>query len=263
MAKFREDAVVFSQKRIATGIYSMWIKTDKIAKEASAGQFINIYCKDGSRILPRPISICEIDKANKMLRIVYRVVGAGTCEFALYNDNDIITIMGPLGNGFPQKSATSLLIGGGIGIPPMVQLAKELGEGMSDNDKSKQIQIVCGYRNELFLNGELLNAGSLYIATEDGSVGIKGTVIDAIKANDIKAGVIYACGPMPMLRAVKEYAAEKGVEAWLSLEERMACGIGACLGCVCKTKEKDFYTHVNNTRVCANGPVFSAEEVEI
>lgn len=257
MAKFREKAVVAEQKKIAEGVYSMWIETDKISGEAYPGQFINIYCHDGSRILPRPISICEIDSGRKMIRIVYRVVGAGTEEFATYSSGDSITIMGPLGNGFPTDkcSGSALLIGGGIGIPPMVELAKQLS-GVS-------VQIVAGYRDEIFLNDELSSAGSLYIATDDGSIGTKGTVIDAIEANNISADAIYACGPMPMLRAVKKYAAEHNIEAWISLEERMACGIGACLGCVCRTAEKNSHTHVNNTRVCLDGPVFRAEEVEI
>ena len=265
MAKFRETAVVASQKSIAAGIYSMWIRTDKIAGEACPGQFINIYCKDGSRILPRPISICEIDRANKMIRIVYRVVGSGTCEFAMYNDGDSITIMGPLGNGFNMKPKKAILIGGGIGIPPMLELAKELNGVMQDKCENvkENIQVVAGYKSELFLTEELSGAGKLYISTEDGSTGTKGTVIDAINENNLDAEIIYACGPMPMLRAVKQYAEENGIEAWISLEERMACGIGACLGCVCKTKEKDFHTHVNNSRVCLSGPVFNAEEVEI
>ena len=104
---------------------------------------------------------------------------------------------------------------------------------------------------------------SLYIATEDGSCGTKGTVIDAIKDKGIQGDVIYACGPTPMLRAIKEYAMEKGIECQLSLEERMACGIGACLACVCKSKDKDAHSNVNNKRICKDGPVFLAEEVEL
>ena len=121
-----------------------------------------------------------------------------------------------------------------------------------------------GYRDSsLFLQKELANYGEVFVATEDGSVGTKGNILDAIKANSLSAEVIYACGPMPMLRAIKAYAAEKGILAYLSLEERMACGVGACLGCVCKTSKVDQHSHVNNARICTDGPVCEAKEVEI
>lgn len=102
----------------------------------------------------------------------------------------------------------------------------------------------------------------MYVATEDGSYGTEGNVLDAIKENGLDAEIIYACGPTPMLKAIKEYAIANGIECWLSLEEKMACGIGACLACVCKSKEKDSHSNVNNKRVCKEGPVFRAEEVE-
>ena len=252
----KEKAVVVSQEYIGTGIYSMVIKT-KAADSAVAGQFVSIYCKDKTKLLPRPISICEIDKENGTIRIVYRVVGGGTEEMSGYKSGDGIELIGPLGNGFMKReNKKAILIGGGIGIPPMVGLAEAL------KDKA-EVQIVAGYRDELFLTKELQENGSLYIATEDGSCGTKGTVIDAIKDKGIQGDVIYACGPTPMLRAIKEYAMEKGIECQLSLEERMACGIGACLACVCKSKDKDAHSNVNNKRICKDGPVFLAEEVEL
>lgn len=251
--KFHETAVILSQDTLATGVYSMWIKTKKITTVSKPGQFISVYCKDGSRLLPRPISICEIDKEKSAIRIVYRILGKGTEEFATYQIGDEIRILGPLGNGFPITDKNAILIGGGIGIPPMVELAKTL---------KGEKHIVAGYRDEIFLQEDLKKYGALFIATEDGSHGIKGTVIDAIKANELNASVIYACGPIPMLKAVKAYAMENHIEAWLSLEEKMACGIGACLACVCKSKEKDEHTNVHNKRVCKEGPVFLATEVE-
>ena len=255
--KIKEKAVVISQEEISLDIYSMWIQTN-VAKNAKPGQFVSLYCNDTSRILPRPISICEIDKDKNRIRLVYRVVGKGTNEFSKYHAGAEVEVMGPLGNGFPMERAQgkkALLIGGGIGIPPMVELAKQL--------KAKEKECVAGYRNLLFLDEELKAYTGFYPATEDGSVGVKGTVIDAIKENKIEADVIYACGPAPMLRAVKEYAKEHEIEAWISMEEKMACGIGACLACVCKTKEKDAHTNVNNARICKEGPVFNAEEVEL
>lgn len=251
--KFEEVAVIMSQEKIGEGVYSMWLRTDKVAEYAKAGQFVSVYCNDGSRLLPRPISICEIDKENQALRLVYRVAGKGTDEFSTMKEGENLRILGPLGNGFTKKDKKAFLIGGGIGIPPMLQLAKEL-----DCEK----QIVLGYRDELFLLDDFKGQGEIYIATEDGSAGTKGNVIDAIRENGLTADVIYACGPTPMLRALKAYAAENNIECWISMEERMACGIGACLACVCKSKEKDHHTNVNNKRICKEGPVFLAEEVE-
>lgn len=253
--KFKENAVIISQEEIAPGIFSMWLKTEQIAQHAKAGQFISIYCEDGSRMLPRPISICEIDKNDGALHLVYRVAGKGTQEFSEKNTGMELSVLGPLGNGFPLKSKKAFLIGGGIGIPPILELAKQL-----DCEK----QIVLGYRNsDMFLLDEFKKYGSVYIATEDGSYGSKGNVLDAIRENDLEADIIYACGPTPMLRALKEYAAEKQMECWISMEEKMACGIGACLACVCKSKEVDAHTNVHNKRVCKEGPVFRAEEVEL
>lgn len=253
--KFKENAVIISQEEIAPGIFSMWLKTEQIAQHAKAGQFISIYCEDGSRMLPRPISICEIDKNDGALHLVYRVAGKGTQEFSEKNTGMELSVLGPLGNGFPLKSKKAFLIGGGIGIPPILELAKQL-----DCEK----KIVLGYRNsDMFLLDEFKKYGSVYIATEDGSYGSKGNVLDAIRENDLEADIIYACGPTPMLRALKEYAAEKQMECWISMEEKMACGIGACLACVCKSKEVDAHTNVHNKRVCKEGPVFRAEEVEL
>lgn len=256
--KFQENVRVISQEKIATGIYSMWVESKNMANEAKPGQFLSIYCNDGSRILPRPISICEVDKEKGALRIVYRVVGKGTNEFSAFNSGDVTQVVGPLGNGFMLKEQTALLIAGGIGIPPMVETAKAL------NTMGVKVYIAAGYRNnEIFLREELEKYGELFIATEDGSVGTKGNVIDCIKENNIKADIIYSCGPTPMLRAIKSYAIENNIVCEISLEEKMACGIGACLACVCKSKEVDDHSHVHNKRICADGPVFYAEEVEL
>lgn len=261
--KKKESAVILSQRSIAAGIFDMWIETS-LAGSAKPGQFICIYPKDKSTLLPRPISICEISGDNTSLRIVYRLAGQGTREFSGYREGDRIEIMGTLGNGFPVREAMGkkvFLIGGGIGIPPLLQLAKEIS---ADNYLPSKMYIMAGYRNkELFLDKDLEQYGKLYIATEDGSVGTQGNVLNAIVENELQGEVIFACGPMPMLRAVKAYASEKGIKAYISLEEHMACGVGACLGCVVKTKETDPHSHVKNARICTEGPVFDAQEVEI
>lgn len=255
--KYKELAVIIEQKKIAADIYSMWLEARQIAAEAVPGQFLSIYCNDASRMLPRPISICEIDREQGRLRIVYRVVGKGTEEFSAYQAGDALNIVGPLGNGYPLDKGyrEALLIGGGVGIPPLVELSRTL---------AGEKQIVVGYRDsDLFLKEDLEKNGRVYIATEDGSVGTKGNVLDAIRENALTADAIFACGPTPMLRALKAYAKEQGMDCYLSLEERMACGVGACLGCVCKSMDVDGYTHVKNKRVCKDGPVFAAEEIEI
>lgn len=251
--KTKETAIIISQKELQPGIFDMWLRTEKIAEEAKAGQFVSVYCKDGSRILPRPISICEIDKTEGAIRLVYRTAGKGTEEFSKMRTGMQLQLVGPLGNGFPKKEKKAFLIGGGIGIPPMLELAKEL---------NCEKQIILGYRNETFLLDDLKAQGSVYIATEDGSAGTKGNVLDAIRENGLDADIIYACGPLPMLRAIKEYAAKEQIECWISMEERMACGIGACLACVCKSKERDEHSNVKNKRICKEGPVFCAKEVE-
>lgn len=254
--KKKERALVLSQEKLATDIYSMWLEVS-FAEDTKAGQFVSLYCRDKSRLLPRPISVCEIDAANRRIRLVYRIAGEGTREFSKLVCGDSIDLLGPLGEGFPTenfKDKTVMLIGGGIGIPPMVETAKRLD--------AKKV-LVCGYRSELFLEKELEACGDFYPATEDGSCGSKGTVIDAIKENDLSADVIMACGPSPMLAAVKEFAKSREIPCYISMEERMACGIGACLACVCKSKEADEHTHVKNKRICKDGPVFLAEEIDL
>ena len=258
MAKLKMKSTVIEQKMIADGICSMWLDAKEIAVQAKPGQFISVYSNDKSRVLPRPISICEIDREKGTLRIVYRVVGKGTEEFSKAEAGDSFEILGPLGNGFPIEEAKGkkvLMIGGGMCVPPMLQTAKEIeGEAI----------IVSGYRNQdLFLKEELESAGTLFIATEDGSVGTKGNVVDAIRENQIEADMMFACGPKPMLRALKDYALEKGIPCWISMEEKMACGIGACLACVCQSKDVDSHSHVHNKRICKDGPVFLSTEVEL
>ena len=250
--KQKEKALILSQEPLASDVYSMWIKTDNVAANVKPGQFIAVYSKDGSRILPRPISICEVGEGK--IRIVYRVVGKGTDEFSRLQADDYVEIMGHLGNGYTLQDKKAILIAGGIGIPPMLELAKQL---------KCEKQVVLGYRDELFLNKEFEPYANVTIATENGSYGTKGNVLDAIRENAITGDVIYACGPTPMLRAIKQYALDNDIEAYVSLEEKMACGIGACLACVCKSKEVDEHTHVHNKRICKDGPVFNVKEVEL
>lgn len=252
----KEKAVIIRQEEVSEGIYSMWINTP-YASDAKAGQFVNLFCDDESRLMPRPISICEIDRERSSLRLVYRVSGEGTREFSRYTSGHEIDMIGPLGNGFPidipEKDV--MIIGGGIGIPPMLQLAKEF---------PKSCKIVLGYQNFPFLMKEFEKTGSkVYVATESGKYGFKGNVIGAIMQNYLTAGVIYACGPAGMLRAVKKFAEVRKVPCYVSMEERMACGVGACLGCTVDTIDVNDHLNVKKARVCKDGPVFNAAEVII
>ncbi len=260
--KIRETAKIISQECLCDGVYSMWLATG-ISKYAEAGQFVSVYSNSDARLLPRPISICETDTGENEgnIRLVYRIAGAGTKEFSEMEAGDTLDVMGPLGNGFLTAAKESihpetkaLLIGGGIGIPPMLELAKRL---------ACNVTIVSGYRSksEMFLTKELEDAGRLFVATDDGSFGTAGNVIDAIKENGISADIIFACGPKPMLKGVEVYSEERGIPAYVSMEERMACGVGACLGCICASTVTDDHSKVKNKRVCADGPVFSASEV--
>ena len=237
--KFEEIAVVVDQNALGSGIYDLTLKTKNIAKAAKAGQFVSVYSNDRSKLLPRPISLCGIDRDEDTIRLVYRVTGenTGTEEFSKLVMGDRIRILGPLGNGFTVESGKkAFLIGGGIGVPPMLQLAKDINAGVVQTSgavdtntqekgqtEEKQINghgkkicdmnIIMGYRDEnTFLLDEFKEQADSFVATEDGSVGTKGNVIDAIKENGLEADVIYACGPMPMLRALKAYAMEHDME---------------------------------------------------
>ena len=255
MSKKQVMAEIIRHTSLSDGIFDMTLKAEEIAKEAKAGQFISVYLNNKSQFLPRPISICGIDKEAGTLRIVYRTVGDGTKELFDYKEGGGGGGGGPGGGGFTQKDKKAILIGGGIGIPPMLELMKQL-----DCDKTA----VLGYRDsDMFLKDEFEAVGDVVISTEDGSFGTKGNVIDAIKEQGGEGSIIYACGPTPMLRGSIAYAEEMGSEAQISMEERMACGIGACLACVCKSKEKDAHSNVHNKRICKEGPVFLYTEVEI
>ena len=256
----KTDTLILENIQLVEGIYSIWLEAPQIASKACPGQFVSVYCKSAERLLPRPISLCEIDAALGRIRLVYRAAGEGTKELSKCVSGSSIAVMGPLGNGYitekmsPDKHA--LLFGGGIGIPPLLALAASL--------KCEKTAVL-GYRDsQTFLKDEFEACGCrVLIATDDGSIGVKGNVIDAAKEHSLKGSMVFSCGPVQMQRGVKLYTKELGVPAQLSLEERMACGIGACLACVCQSKEVDGHSYVHNKRVCKDGPVFWAEEIEL
>lgn len=254
--KVNELAEILENVNLATDIFSMTIKTGA-AEYAIPGQFMSLYLDDASRKLPRPISICGIDKGNGTIRMVYRIAGEGTKQLSQMLAGDKIKVLGPLGNGFSDidKYENPMVVGGGIGIPPMLGLAKAL---------PKNVMAVLGYRSdETFLSEEFIDCADTYLASDDGSVGVHGTVVDAIKEYDLKPDVIFACGPKPMLKGLAALASEMGILCYISMEEKMACGIGACLGCVCQSTEVDDHSKVTNKRICKDGPVFLSTEVQL
>lgn len=262
--KKKTGMIVTDIRFLAEGICSMTLRypDGEAPAEVKPGQFAGLYPNDASMLLPRPISICRWDPARGELRFVFRTAGAGTRSLAAERAGGTVDMLGLLGNGYDLSKLAGrrvLLIGGGIGVPPMLELAAALSK-----EPGTEVTAVMGYRNgDLFLAQEMGEYARLIVATEDGSAGTKGTVLDAVRENGVTADVVCACGPMPMLRAVKKFAHKEGIPAYLSLEERMACGVGACLGCVTKTRETDSHSHVRNARICTEGPVFDAEEVEI
>ena len=262
-----ESLTILESSCLQEGIYSMTLDARAIAQEAEPGQFVCLYTDDQSRLLPRPISICDVDREAGTVRLVYRTVGFGTKEFSGKKAGDAITVLGPIGTGYSKVSEGKeaprrILVGGGIGIPPMLLLAKEWKQA------GYEVIAVLGYRTkETFLLDDMKQYATCYVATDDGSLGTHGTVIDAIRENGLipegaeAETVIAACGPMPMLRGLAGLAAERNVSAYVSLEERMACGVGACLGCITKTKSVDAHSHVHNARICTEGPVFDVREL--
>jgi dihydroorotate dehydrogenase electron transfer subunit len=223
------------------------------------GQFVHI--RIGSFVLRRPISICGIDKEKGTLRIVFEIRGEGTAEIAQLNKGDVVDMLAPLGHGFTVDESFKkvVLIGGGIGTPPMLPLAKAYG------DKAVAIS---GFRNSsaVILQEDFKSAGAeTILCTDDGSSGIHGFVTQPLAELAEKGGIdaVFACGPMGMLKGIAAICKEKGIYCEISLEERMACGIGACLACVCQSTDVDHHSMVKNKRICKDGPVFNATEVDL
>lgn len=256
--KYQEKCELLDKQKLTTDIFKYRIKTDKIAKEAKPGQFLEIRVSDSVEpFLRRPISIYSIVDSNT-IEFIFQVKGNGTKILSEKNIGDKIDILGPLGNGiFEIKDYKKVaIIGGGIGTYPLYEIAKEL------KDKA-EINTYLGFRSKEYVTCEnefQKVSNKLVITTDDGSYGEKGFAIDYLKRYE-KPDVIMACGPLPMLRAVKKYAMEENIPCQVSLEERMGCGIGACLGCAVKTSESTQeapqYKHV-----CKDGPVFNCTEVE-
>ena len=253
--KYTQGQYIIKEKSaIAREIYSFTISCPEVAAAACPGQFVHIRAKGFT--LRRPISICGIDKEKGTLRIVFEIRGEGTAEIAKLNAGDLIDMLAPLGHGFTVNPDFKkvVLIGDGIGTPPMLPLAKAYGD---------RAAAISGFRNAsaVILQEDFRKTGAeTILCTDDGSAGIHGFVTQPFTELAEKGGIdaVYACGPIPMLKGIAAICKEKGIYCEISLEERMACGIGACLGCACRTvrNDEEYFAHV-----CKDGPVFKAEEV--
>jgi len=248
---YHTECTVVSNIELCRNIYEIIVESNEIAETAKPGQFLHIktsHCKEP--LLRRPISISRIYREKGLISLVYQVVGVGTEKLSGLSEGCRIDVLGPLGNGFPIfEDKSCAVIGGGMGVAPLLELAHHL----------RGCDAYLGFKCSPFKAEEYEKACSrVYIATEDGSTGSKGFVTDIIE-NIGRYDVIYTCGPKPMLMRVKEMCRSAGVECYMSVEERMGCGIGACLVCACSIEQTDGSRHY--MKVCTDGPVFRAEEV--
>ena len=234
---------IIENKALTASVYQMRLSGDTSAITAS-GQFVNI--KLEGKFLRRPISVCDCE--NGVLTLVYKVVGKGTEDMSRMKAGDRLDILTGLGNGYDLAPAGDrpLLLGGGVGVPPMYMLAKQL------RAEGKQVSVILGFntKDEIFYEDEFRALGcDVTVATADGSYGVRGFVTSAMEGMDYT--YFYTCGPEPMLKAVYSASATEGQ---FSFEERMGCGFGACMGCSCKTV-------TGYKRICREGPVLRKEEI--
>ncbi|CZQ85814.1 Hypothetical protein Tpal_686 [Trichococcus palustris] len=249
---------VVKQVEIAKDIYELRLKGDLVKEMGAPDQFLHIRVPGNDLLLRRPISIAEIDAENEECVIIYRTEGDGTKIISQLTEGDTLDVLGPLGNGYPidmlKAGDNALLVGGGIGVPPLYELSKQL------HAKGVNVVHCFGFKNkdEVFYEKEFSAFGKVNIATDDGSYAKKGFVTQYFDELDgFVPDAVFACGPKGLLAAASR-AFDPSI-TYLSMEERMACGIGACYGCVCEKKNSTSAS--DNYRVCVDGPVFRAEEI--
>jgi dihydroorotate dehydrogenase electron transfer subunit len=247
---------VIENIRISDGIYSMIFEAPEIAKAAAPGQFVNVKVPfDDSKILRRPISICDIK--DDTVIIAYQVKGTGTAHISELKTGDHIDVIGPLGKGFPVfKDKKAALVGGGIGIFPLLYLKKILIKDSSSD-------CYLGFRNSgcVILDDEFrCGNGSLCISTDNGTAYSPGYITSYFREHAEEYDIVYACGPVEMLKAVKNICESSNILLYMSLEQRMGCGIGACLVCACKVRSGSG-SEFDYKHVCKDGPVFESSEV--
>ncbi|MGD6816242.1 dihydroorotate dehydrogenase electron transfer subunit [Metabacillus sp. 84] len=252
----KENMLVLANREMAKDVFELVLKGKMTEQMNTPGQFVHV--KVSETVVPllrRPISIAKIEKKEQTLTLLYRKGGEGTVLLSKRSPGDLLDVIGPLGNGFPVDSSLSgkrmLLIGGGIGVPPLYELSRRLKAFGAEPVH------VLGFesKDHAFYETDFERLGDTYITTVDGSLGLKGFVTDAISLYDLRFERVYACGPTPMLKAIETLFHDR--EVYLSLEERMGCGIGACFACVCHVPDSPH----GYKKVCSDGPVFRAGEV--
>lgn len=263
---------VGKNETIADRIYHMDLTGDFMGEEFVPGQFVHIKCGEGfDPLLRRPMSVCDINDTKNKMTILYRREGKGTAILSEYTEGKKIDLLAPLGNGFPtdnvKPAQLALLVGGGIGVPPLYYLGRKL------KSIGVKIKSILGFNSaqDVFWQNQFATLGETLVTTVDGSykdtIGRKGLVTDFINKIEIGSSgwdVLYACGPNAMLRAIQNIV-PKDKEAYISMEERMGCGVGACLACVCDAAD-DFVSVTNSKkyrRVCTEGPVFHLHEIKL
>lgn len=246
----KENMIIVSNNVIAKDTVEMVLKNSSISENAIPGQFLHLFVN--GHTLRRPISIADVDKENETVTILFKKLGSGTEELSGYQVGEILNVLGPSGNGFVIETEgihTVLLIGGGIGVPPMYYLGKSLAK------QKINVISVLGFQSKehVFYEEKFQQFSDTFVVTDDGSYGDKGFVTTIIsKVGDFDR--FYSCGPLPMLKAITDKLSDK--EGYISLEERMGCGVGACFACVVPTNSEKGYK-----KICSDGPVFAAGEV--
>ena len=242
---------IIQKKQLSADVFDFTVDAGKLAQAAQPGQFAHIYVP--GKTLRRPVSICGIDRTQDTLRFVFQIRGEGTAQLAALNLGDTFDVLAPLGHGYSlgDTGRKAVFVGGGIGVPPLLEAAKPFGANAT---------VIAGFRNQeaIILKEDFeKNGNKLIVATDDGSFGHHGLVTDCLTNLDFD--LIFACGPTPMLKAVCKIAQQRNVPCQISLEERMACGVGACLGCAVRLRREtgeEYYGHV-----CKDGPVFDSRTV--
>lgn len=256
--QFVENGLVIRHNQMSRDMFEMEFIAPRIAQECTPGQFMHIRStQENFPLLRRPLSLYDVDKRLGSITLLYRVVGKGTALFSRVKPKGYVDVMGPLGRGFSLLADSSaILVGGGVGIAPLLFLAREL------KARDCQVKVLYGVESlpDLVALEKLRSLEvDLLPATMDGSAGFKGTVVDLLekKVNAPEVDRIYCCGPEAMMNAVATFARNQGIPGEVSLEESMACGVGACLGCARKLKPDE----AGYVKICKDGPVFPIQEV--
>lgn len=279
---------ITSNVMISDKIMKIVIHAPEVSSEAMPGQFVNVYPEGGINLLPRPISICDVDEGKKTITLIYAIVGEGTSQLASKRKADTVRVSSPLGNGFTMPwnmrkqdmidsddvrvaggaesgsdagnlSKKAILVGGGVGIAPLIFLSRILAAG------GIECTFIAGFRDDIFLEKEINEyASEVFLTTEEPRENaFMGNVAECLEVNKIKGDIYYACGPYAMLKNVNRYVETVDGRVQVSLEERMGCGYGACVGCACDMYETALSgtKKIVKKKVCFDGPVFFGDEV--